>query len=106
MDIFFAVETGEGKWILLWEGKPGAMKGSNPTSPTFEIEGLDEREILIRKMIYLAALKAGLTNYGNEFWHYEAMTRMAAYYTQQPTAAYGLLWTSEMAGMVVPSSAT
>jgi hypothetical protein len=91
--------TGAAVDIRLWNeesetfldmGPFGVIWGHNPTVPTFS-EELNDKQKLNRLICIMAATRAGLVNYTNEFWHFSLGDRYAAYWTGESEAVYGVV---------------
>lgn len=55
-------------------GPFGALWGANPIAPTFS-ENISSEQKKNRLLLFIAATKAGLTNYKNEYWHFSLKNR-------------------------------
>lgn len=54
---------------------------SGSSTPTFSTDPkLSEQDLRNRLLMLIAATRAGLTNYTNEFWHYSLGDRYASYW--------------------------
>ena len=70
-------------------GKFDVISGPNEQQYTFS-ENTNKEQRRNRLMLLDAATKAGLVNYGFEWWHYSYGDKMWAYVKKQKTAVYGL----------------
>ena len=70
-------------------GKFDVIFGHNDQQETFSINttGLQKEN---RLLLLNAAIKAGLANYGFEWWHYSYGDKMDACVYKEPYAIYGL----------------
>lgn len=65
----------------------GRFNTGGKQAPTFTAdESLTEEQKNNRLLFLIAATKAGLTNYLNEFWHFSLGDRYAAYYREEDPA--------------------
>ena len=84
----FVQECGEN--VLLDLGKFDVIFGPNDQQETFS-ENTTLLQRYNRLMLLEAATKAGLANYGYEWWHYSYGDKMYAYVYGEPYAFYGLV---------------
>jgi len=85
----FSVNVNSDKKSLLDMGKFDVIFGHNDQQETFSINttGLQKEN---RLLLLNAAIKAGLANYGFEWWHYSYGDKMYAFVYKEPYAIYGL----------------
>lgn len=81
--------TGAAVDIHLWNAETktfcymGRFNTSGATAPMFaEDEKITDEQKKNRLLFLIAATRAGLTNYPNEFWHYSLGDRYAAYWRE------------------------
>ena len=74
---------------LIDMGKFDVIFGPNDQQETFS-ENTSEDQSNNRLMLLSAATRAGLVNYGFEWWHYSYGDKMWAYVKKQKAAIYGL----------------
>jgi D-alanyl-D-alanine dipeptidase len=91
-----AHSTGAAVDIHLWNNKTGSFCDMGPfnkggsLAPTFSADAvLTDEQKNNRLLFLLAATRAGLTNYGYEFWHFSLGDRYAAYWREEKQALYG-----------------
>lgn len=82
-------EIKEAQPILIDMGKFDVIFGPNDQQETFS-ENITAHQKINRLVLLEAAIKAGLVNYGYEWWHYSYGDRAWAYVTKQKQAKYGL----------------
>ncbi len=80
----------DGSTALLDLGKFGVIFGPNDQTQTLAANITDEQR-KNRLMLLEAAAKAGLVNYGYEWWHFSYGDRAWAYVEKQEKAMYGLV---------------
>jgi D-alanyl-D-alanine dipeptidase len=88
IDITLFSITGEQN-ELLDMGKFDVSFGPNDQQETFS-ENTTEKQRKNRLILLDTAIKAGLVNYGYEWWHYSYGDKMWAYVKKQKAAIYGL----------------
>lgn len=74
---------------LLNLGKFGVIFGPNDQAKTLA-DNISPEQLSNRKMLLDAAAKAGLINYGYEWWHYSYGDRAWAYVENRENAIYGI----------------
>ena len=82
-------EINDSKPQLIDMGKFDVIFGPNDQQETFS-ENISISQKMNRLMMLLAAAKAGLVNYGYEWWHYSFGDKAWAYVKKQKQALYGL----------------
>lgn len=90
IDFMLFTIANNGAKILLDCGKFGVIWGANDQTQTFSLN-LTEEQKQNRLMLLNAATKAGLVNYGYEWWHYSYGDRAWAYVEEKEKAIYGLI---------------
>jgi zinc D-Ala-D-Ala dipeptidase len=88
---------------LLDLGKFGVVFGFNDQAKTLA-DNLSTEQIKNRKMLLDAAARAGLVNYGEEWWHYSYGDRAWAYVENKDKAMYGLALAEDMSNMHTKNS--
>lgn len=94
--------TGAAVDIHLWNDETksfcymGRFNTSGAMAPTFSEDArITDEQKKNRLLFLMAATKAGLTNYPNEFWHYSVGDRYAAYWresnSQLRSSSYGAI---------------
>lgn len=83
----FSIESGNEE--LLDMGKFDVIFGSNDQQDTFS-DNTTQAQRKNRMILLDAAIRAGLVNYGFEWWHYSYGDKVWAYVKKQKAAIYGL----------------
>jgi zinc D-Ala-D-Ala dipeptidase len=90
LDLTLFEVTADGSLNILDMGQGGVTQGKNDQMETFT-DTISPVQKNNRIMLLRATTKAGLVNYGHEWWHYSFGDRAWAFVLKKPAALYGLI---------------